>query len=111
MISRIMSTAVLVLLAAGALLSQATFAEPSDSTVFLFFGAVTLFLALLNWLAWPTIRAGWEAGLQPGEAGPDLPVSASFWPVYVGGLLNALSAAGLHRAKPGAAADNSDRRS
>jgi hypothetical protein len=58
MISRIISTALLGLLSAGAFLAQITFAVESDSTVFLVFGLVCLLLAVLNWFAWPAIRAG-----------------------------------------------------
>jgi hypothetical protein len=92
--------------------AQITFAQNTDSTVFVVFGVVCVLLAVLNWFAWPTIRAGWEAERPSGKTGPGLPVSALFFPVlYVGGLLNALSAAGRHRPKPGAPPANGDRRS
>ncbi|MBV8120670.1 MAG: hypothetical protein JO081_12130 [Alphaproteobacteria bacterium] len=110
MISRIVSTGVLVLLSAGAFLSQATFAENSDSTVFLLFGAVVGLFAVLNWFAWSAIREGWDYGQRPSQPGPGLPVSASFWPVYIDGLLNAFSAAGLPWAKPGPSTRSRDRR-
>ena len=102
MISRIVSTAVLALLSASAFLAQTTFAQESDSTVFPAFGVVCLLLAGLNWFAWAAIREGWDYGRRPGEGGPVLPVSASFWPVYIAGFLNALSAAGRHPSRSGA---------
>jgi hypothetical protein len=94
MMARIVSTALLVLLSGGAFLSQATFAEESDGGLFLFFGILSLLLAVLNWFAWPRMRDGWDYGQDAGRAGPSLPVAASFWPVYIDGLLNAVSRAG-----------------
>lgn len=102
MISRILSTTVLVLLSAGAFLSQIIFAERSDRFLFLSFGVLSLLLAVLNWFAWGTIREGWDYGRKPGKAGAALPVSASLWPVYIAGVMNLFSGTGSQRPKPGA---------
>lgn len=88
MISRIISTLLLVLLSVAALISEITWADDSDGHVFIVFGILSAALAVANWLLWDTIRAGWNSGHTSDKEGAKLPSLAWSWPLYVNALYN-----------------------
>jgi hypothetical protein len=91
MISKIISTAILVVLAAGAFVGQATFATRSDDGFFAVVGLLCLGLAVLNWSAWASIREGWNYGNERGQGGPSLPAFAWSGPIYINSIMNFLA--------------------
>jgi hypothetical protein len=92
MISRIIATAVLLLLSGSACFAQATFATRSDGGVFLVVSVICLGLAVWNWFVWGMVREGWNYGRGSGKDGPGLPVTAWFWPIYISSVFRMLGA-------------------
>jgi hypothetical protein len=92
MISKIISTGILVVLAAGAFVGQATFATQSDDGFFAVVGFLCVGLAVLNWSAWGSIREGWNYGNERGQGGPSLPAFAWSGPIYIKSIMNFLAA-------------------
>jgi hypothetical protein len=100
-LSRIVSTAVLVLLAGSAFYAQATFATSTDGGLFLVVGIVCLGLSIVNWFVWDAVREGWSYGRGSPKDGPGLPVAAWLWPAYIKGLSRALGAPDADRPERG----------
>ena len=82
MFSRIISTAVLLLLSCGAFLAQACLATASDGRAFVVLGFFWLGLAVVNWFIWQALRDGWIYGRSGPADDRDLPLTGWFWPQY-----------------------------
>jgi hypothetical protein len=110
MISRIISTAVLVLLSGSAFFAQATFALRSDGGMFLVLGVLCLGLSVLNWFVWEAVREGWNYGRGTPKDGPGLPVAVAFGPVFINGLLRTLGAPEPDKSEAAAPSENRSER-
>jgi hypothetical protein len=84
MVSRILTTSILILLAVGAFWSNALDAGRRIDPL----GVLCWVLAILNWYGWDTMRAGWSYGRERDRGGTDLPLLARFGPIYIKGIMN-----------------------
>jgi hypothetical protein len=101
MIAKAVVTAVLVALAINAFLIDALGAGSHVNP----FGVLFWFLAIVNWYAWDTMKAGWASRRDMDRDSTDLPLLFRFGTVYMKGVTNLWRTAHPRRTDEDAARD------
>jgi hypothetical protein len=84
MVVRMLVTAALLMLAAGAFFGAA----PVPASPLNPFGILFLAIAGVVWFAWDVIREGFSYGAGSGQDGAQVPLLARFGPIFIKGITN-----------------------